>query len=139
MNKNSCDTCGKRTYIHLYPHNPEDMVPVVNEEIIIQKVPTEEPPGSGKLVLKEEKVIKKIQVMTTEKRQNTITGKIESFPVPKFEEKKARTIFVALKIGGERLQRDFCRDCLKDDPKATAILDAAKYLWDLLEGLEPVE
>jgi len=126
MNNWHCDICKKETFV-----NP-DLEPLFEEKEF--DVPTPIAVGKGKIEIQNKKVVQKVPKMTTMKQQNIKTGKIELIPVQAHKELQERTFIIALRAGQEKIQRDFCRDCLEKH-----VMPKIKELWDVLENITPVE
>lgn len=140
MNTQQCDTCGKKTFPVLNPNDPNEMIPVTEEKEFEQEINQIDKNDPKKIIKVKQKFKKIVSVMTFEKRQNAITGKIEKIPMPKFIDKKARTYWIRLKVGGEIIQRDFCLDCLNGgNRQASVIFKKAKELFELMEVIETKE
>lgn len=132
-----CDICGKKT--HMAP--PTE--PVYEErEIEVDGVEMDEREFRDiddvekrirvqvpKTVRK--KVRSKVPKMAAMKRQNPESGKVETIAVPEHRDLKPRAFIISLRVGGEKLQRDFCRDCLD------SLMPEIKALWTRLETIEP--
>lgn len=138
MNNQNCDTCAKKTFPVLNPNDPTEMKAITEEKEFEQEVPIPDPNDPTKVIKGKKKFKKTVPVMSFEKRQNMINGKVTKVPIPKFVDLKPRTYFIRLKLGGEIVQRDFCLDCLKGgNRQAAKIFEKAKELFELLEVLEP--
>ena len=94
-----CDVCGKDTWV-----NPP--TETIFEEIEVDK--------------KKVKVPKKI----TAKTQDPFTGEIKDIPIHAQRDLKPRAYMVKLSIGGESVQRDFCKECLEHfKPELNGLFD----------------
>ena len=120
--KKFCDTCGCETFLNpLHEQEMEDRV---------VKVEIPDPKDATKTVTHSTTV--KAPKMTTIKRQNLQTGKIEDVPAPCVKYLQRRSILVRVQVGlVEYVQRDFCDECYKKHQKRVM------ELWDYLEKIEP--
>jgi len=120
MIKWHCDICGKPTYV-----NPEikPLFDEIEEEIPVPKVNLEN--KTNPVVWEKKKVKKQIPVMHKVKTQNATTGKMEEKEVQKFEDLQPRAYIVQLRVGGETVQKDFCKECLD-----RVVRPLLKPVWD---------
>lgn len=125
-----CDCCGKITYL-----NPPTKQVMEDKEVTVQYQDVAMVDEKPIMVLKTKTVIQSVPATTIMRRQHHQSGDVEEVQIPLIEDLKPRTYIVRLSIGGELIQKDFCKECIEKPNIKSAI----KMLWDSLAAIKSVE
>ena len=106
-----CDLCGKETLIN----PPTELLFEMDEK------------GKSKLNM----TGSQIPVMSKMKRQNPQTGLMMDIPIQAVKDLTPRAYITQIRIGNDKISKDFCKDCLDKE-----ILPLLKPAWDKLEGIK---
>jgi len=127
-----CDICGKSTYLH--PQSEPIFEEITTEVKLPYTVEIEDPNQPGVMIktieYRVETQTQKVPKITYFKRQNINTGDIENVPIQDIKDLQPRAYLVRLNLGQETIQKDFCKECLKD------VLPDAQALWDKLAAIK---
>lgn len=113
-----CDICGKDTFV-----NPPTE-PQFEERMV--KVAVKGKDGETYEV----EVPQTLPKMAKMKRQHLHTGEIEDVDVQEILDLAPRTYIINLTVGPEAVQRDFCKECLKEH-----VMPEVQALWDKLAAI----